>query len=102
MATIPKTLENENFRFIKLRTKEKIPLEQGWTTNKNYRYDSPELQLHLKHGGNYGVCGGFGNLVIIDCDIPEVSQAVEALLPETFTVKSGRTKNPGKHFYYLC
>jgi len=61
--------------------------------------DNPKLQKHLQAGGNYGVVGG-GGLIIVEVDDKRVQETVEMNLPETFTVKSGGKGLP--HFYYLC
>lgn len=98
---IPTKLCTPHFRFILLKQKEKIPFESGWSTTANYKHDDKKLQEHLKTGGNYGVVGGYGDLVIIDADVKEIEKAVEDNLPETLTVKTGRFAG-GKHYYYLC
>ena len=43
------------------------------------------------------LCGS-SNLLVIDADSPSVRDAVEALLPETFTAMTGRL---GTHYYYF-
>jgi len=98
-VTIPSVLQREIFRFIKLKPKDKIPIEPAWQSTKNYRWDDPKLEEHLVAGGNYGVLGGYGNLVIIDCDTEELVDVVESQLPRTFTVTTG---GGGKHYYYTC
>lgn len=62
-------------------------------------YNDSELQDHLESGGNYGVVCGFGDLLVIDCDIEEVERLVEEFLPGTFKVRTG---SGGAHFYYKC
>lgn len=96
---IPVQLQNPEFRFIKLRPKEKIPIETDWTNTKNYPYNSEELSSHVEKGGNFGIVGGKGNLRIIDIDRKELA---EELLKNidwmTFTVKTG---SGGVHFYFI-
>jgi len=57
--------------------------------------DDPRLRYWLEKGGNYGVVGGWG-LVIIDIDSPELKEIVQKSLPETFTVQS-----PGSQGWHL-
>ena len=74
----------------------KKPFEIGWTETANYQFDAPKL---LAHRGNYGVCGGFGDLHIVDCDdLPRWEEmGVLPLIPATFTIES----RPGHRQYYL-
>ncbi len=95
---IPEKIRKEELRFIKVRSKNKIPVEAGWQKDKNYKYDSEELKRHIDAGGNYGVATGFGNLIVIDSDHPETQKKVEEHLPETFMVTTGK----GTHNYYIC
>jgi hypothetical protein len=53
----------------------------------------------LNEGGNYGVVGGFGSLVIFDFDDLEALKLVNDKLPPTFTCKSGGKGMP--HVYYV-
>lgn len=109
---IHERLHDPKFRFVKvaapgdkIRGQEasgKEAFEKDWTKTANYRYDDPKLTSHLARGKNYGVVGGFGHLVLIDADEPEIKESVERSLPRTFTVKSGRDGTGGYHFYYYC
>lgn len=99
MTEIPQRLRQESFRFIKVKTGDKIPLEKNWQKHNNYHFNDPILLTHINDGGNYGILGGFGNLAVIDCDAESISDAVLAGLPSTFTVKTPRG---GRHYYYLC
>lgn len=97
--SIPGELQNAEFKFALLKRGEKIPIEQNWQGTNNYFFFERELQQHISSGGNYGVLGGFGRLVIIDADVPAVADAIKAALPPTFTVETG---SGGFHFYYFC
>lgn len=95
--TIPQQLNG--WRFIKLRARDKIPIEPKWTTTATYGYSDSGLLAHIEAGGNYGVLGSEDH-VIVDGDTPEIQQAVEGHLPLTFTVRTpGRQ---GRHYYFLC
>jgi Bifunctional DNA primase/polymerase, N-terminal/CHC2 zinc finger len=61
----------------------------------NYSYYEPKLKQHISEGGNYGVVGGFGNLIILDFDKEEYQNSIVPTLPETFTVKTA-----GKGLYH--
>jgi P4 family phage/plasmid primase-like protien len=94
-------LQNEAFSFCKVMKMDKKPFEQGWS-KKGYQWNDPSLQAWLQEGGNYGVMGGHGDLIIFDADALQRLQDLGIIdgLPETFTVKTpGRG---GLHFYYTC
>ncbi len=97
MMIIPRQLQVKEFRFIKIKSKTKIPFEPRWQSENNYAFDDNDFQQWVSNENNYGVVGGYGKLCIIDADDPEVEKAIVENLPETFTVKSRR----GKHFYFI-
>ena len=99
MTVIPNRLRKSDFRFIAVNPHDKRPVDFNWSDDKNYSYDDPVLGGYLRENWNYGVCGGAGGLVIIDCDIELVEDAVKAELPPTFSVRTG---SGGAHFYYFC
>jgi putative DNA primase/helicase len=92
---IPETLEG--WRFVKLRPRDKIPVEADWPS-RTYAWDDPELLKWIEQGGNYGVVGDETH-VIIDGDTPEVQEAVKKYLPKTFTVLT--PGHPGEHYYFI-
>lgn len=94
-------LQNDAFRLCKVEKLGKKPFEKGWGKN-GYRWDDPGLQAWMASGGNYGVMGGHGDLIIFDADDLARLQELKVidLLPETFTVRTpGRG---GWHLYYIC
>lgn len=94
---IPKQLSE--FKFILIKPSSKIPFEKNWQHDANYEAKEEKLLKHVKEGGNYGVLCGVKGLCVIDSDKKELQEQIEAMVPETFTVKTGRG---GKHFYFLC
>lgn len=94
-SIIPKQLNNPLFKFCKIHKGTKIPFEFGWQKN-GYSYG--EIINWVKDGNNYGVLGGFGDLVIPDADCKQTQEIIDSSLPNTFSV---RTKN-GNHYYYFC
>lgn len=96
---IPKELQKEIFRFIKVKPQSKQPIEKEWTEKSNYKYNNPELLEHIEKGGNYGILGGYGDLTIIDADCKEIEKAIEEHLPPTLKVRTG---GGGIHYYYYC
>tara|TARA_Y100000034_G_scaffold129233_1_gene185324 strand:+ start:5560 stop:8082 length:2523 start_codon:yes stop_codon:yes gene_type:complete len=96
---IPNQLKKEEFRFVLLKEKDKIPFEKDWQTTTNYKFNDQKLIDHIKSGGNYGCIGGFGKLLIIDFDDKVFEKEVKPLLPETMTVLTG---SGGTHLYYFC
>lgn len=100
---IPKQLQIGEFKFLLLREKGKEPLPQmkGWQEESNVPFDNPVLEYHINGGGNYGIIGGYGNLILIDADSKEIEEIAETL-PETFTIKTGSPEEYKKHYYYIC
>jgi len=105
---IPQQLQNSLFRFVKLGSFNsqqseknnwhcKAAFEKDWQTQNNYSFNDGSLLDHLKTGANYGVIGGYGGLIIIDGDCPEVAEDIKKL-PKTFMVKSKK----GAHYYFFC
>jgi len=95
---IPRQLQSDDIRFVKVKPMEKRPYEKSWTTAANYSYHDPSLTQHLEGGGNYGVvCGG--KVCVLDYDEEELTKKLNGSLPETFRVKTG---GGGFHDYFLC
>jgi len=89
----------ENFNLIDKKIWKplgKAPFETKWET-KNYSFDNPSLIDHINKGLNFGIIGGFGNLVILDIDDPKLAEEFEKKL-DTYTIKTG---SGGKHFYFI-
>ncbi|HDK42843.1 MAG TPA: hypothetical protein ENG87_05660 [Candidatus Pacearchaeota archaeon] len=101
MVMIPKQLQNLGFRFLLLQAKEKKPLAnmQSWQS-ENVPFNNPILEYHINGGGNYGIIGGYENLILIDADSQEITDIAESL-PETFTVKSGSPESYKKHYFFI-
>jgi len=98
---IPQQLWNDDFRFLKLRKGGKEPsYDMVMWQEKNFKYNSTELLNYLNEGGNYGIIGGYGNLIIIDADSEEVNK-ISKSLPETFTIKTGSPIHYKNHYYYI-
>ena len=95
---IPRQLVEAGFRFIKLKPRDKIPVEPNWPYRNNYFAWDLRLIEWLQSGGNYGVIGD-ANHVIVDIDSEEAKECAKKL-PPTFTVESPGSR--GWHLYYLC
>jgi len=85
-----------SLRFVKIIRGTKKPFEKDWV-NKPYSWE--EIQEHIKTQQNYGVLCGYGGLIVIDSDTPELKEVIEKELPETFRVKTG---SGGCHDYFMC
>lgn len=106
MVTIPDALRRKlnplgpHFCLVRKHDKDPSVGGRGWQKPENLlQADNPKLQRHLANGGNYGVVGGFG-LVILDADTVAIKELIQQFLPETFTVESPGSH--GWHCYYLC
>jgi KaiC/GvpD/RAD55 family RecA-like ATPase len=74
-----------------------VPFEVEWQKNP---YNWQQITEWHDKGNNYGVLGGYGNLIVVDADEPEVVELMEQA-PETFTIKTGGLGNKF-HYYYFC
>ena len=95
---IPERLQQPQYRFYLVSRNGKIPLQPAWNTDNNYQYNDMKLLSHLNNGGNYGVCTGFGDLVVIDFDSRKYYESVKNIMPDTFTVRTAGKQLP--HMYY--
>lgn len=101
MAEIPARLQTPERRFVLLGSHGealKRAFENNWQETANYQHDNPKLAAHR---GNFGVCGGYGDLHILDCDDLARWNELEIipLIPTTFTIES----RPGhRQFYVTC
>lgn len=93
---VPKSLQNPDFRFFLVGSNSKIPLEKAWNSQNYYPFFHQKI---LQHKGNYGVCTGPGNLIVIDFDDLDLYNSVVEKLPPTFTVLSAGRRLP--HMYYI-
>ena len=84
-----------NLKFCRVRFQDKKPFESDWV-NKPYNYE--EIQKFIPQE-NYGVLCGYEDLIIIDCDELELTEAVLEKLPDTFRVETG---SGGLHHYFFC
>jgi len=83
-------------RFCKIARGTKKPFEREWVKKP---YTWTEIQDHISKNKNYGVLCGYGDLIIIDSDTPELRDAVDAGLPKSLRVRTG---SGGTHDYYIC
>jgi len=58
---IPDRLQDDSFKFVKVKRNAKRPIESNWQASNNYQFDSRKLEDHLSNGGNYGVATGYGD-----------------------------------------
>lgn len=92
---LPPQFCNPFLRFVRLDGKRAI--DSAWTTTGNYAWSDTELEAWRARGGNYGVCCGFGGLLVLDFDHPEAEARLLSKLPPTFRVRTGRG---GTHLYF--
>jgi putative DNA primase/helicase len=103
---IPKQLQVDSFRFIKILTsnppteKNKVAAEK-WTNSKNkYNWNDPKLIEWIEKGGNVAIVNRDCKLLVIDADNEETLKLIIKYLPKTFAVQTGRDGNIGMHVYY--
>ena len=94
---IPKQLQKDSLRFCFVNYK--VPFPTGWQKEENtYKYNDPKLLARINTGENYGVIGGYGNLMIVDADTQKVVDAF-SIFGDTFTIKTGAKE--GKHIVFF-
>ena len=94
--TIPDVLKKDDFRFYLIYPNKKLPATKKWNTENSLKYNDPRLK---SWDGNYGVVGGYGNLIILDFDSKEFYDEMKDKLPATFTVITAGKRLP--HLYYI-
>jgi len=99
MTTLPPQLQNPEFRFCLIHQGGKVPFQKAWQTITNYSILNPTFQKWLGTTQNHGVLGGYGNLMMFDCDVPNIYEKLVATLGESFAVKSGGRGLP--HYYIV-
>lgn len=99
MNKIPTQLKREEFRFYLIPRNSKIPQQKRWNNDVNYKYNDPILKRHINNHGNYGVCTGFGNLIVIDFDHKDYYNSIVPMLKPTFTVQTAKKRL--FHMYYI-
>src|SRR6266508_1107822 len=95
---IPRQLERPEFRFLLVQERAKRLVESQWTTINNYCFDGWKLRDWLSKGRNYGVCCGYGHLVVVDSDDPFIAERSQEKFGATFRVRSGSGR--GFHDYF--
>ena len=105
IISIPDTLQDGSFRFIRLKKKQKEPLDTKWQTVNNFSFNDPEIISHLKNCGNYGVICADNDVCILDADEYQRLKEIGALSlfeGQTFTVRTGSDKGERYHYYFRC
>ena len=92
---LPKQLQNEDFRLVLIKHKNKAPFEMQWQKIRNYSPKHKRIELHK---GNLGIVAGFGGLIIIDVDDISLTADFDKKI-KTFSVKTG---SGGRHYYFTC
>lgn len=93
---VPTQLQNPEFKFFLVKPNCKFPAENGWNKDKCYPFFHTTF---MAHQGNYGVLSGHGQLVIIDFDDWSYWNLKQAMLPQTFTVRTAKKR--AYHYYYI-
>jgi len=97
---VPKQLQNPELRFYLISSNSKLPMQKQWNTKNCYEFFDPILIQHIDNGGNYGVCCGYGNLIVIDFDDEQYYNEIVKHIPVTFTVRTA-LKRLYHMYYYL-
>ncbi|OWP55327.1 MAG: hypothetical protein B2I17_10045 [Thermoplasmatales archaeon B_DKE] len=66
-------------RAIRIKAREKVPLELDWTSRNNYPVNSEVVLKHVQKGGNYGIAHPSGLSCAIDGDTPKIRAAALSL-----------------------
>lgn len=90
---LPKQLQSNEFRFVKL--KGKVPFEKKWQTH-GYKFNDTKTLAWLSLENNVGVIGGWGRLRIQDIDDKKLGDELIDKF-NTFTIRTG---SGGCHFYF--
>jgi len=101
---IPEQLQNDSFRFIRIKKGGKEPIDKWMKEDYQYGYNDDELQRWLNDGGNYGVICFDDSVCIMDADNHVRLEQVGALdwTSDTFTIKTGADDSDHYHYYIKC
>jgi hypothetical protein len=86
-----------NNRFIKVRKKQKTPLESNWQSYNNYSWNDKKIQDWISEGGNVGLATGYNGILVVDFDDKDFEKEMLPKLPKTLIQESG---SKGKHLFY--
>jgi len=90
---------NNAFKFIKVRKNDKKALEEDWQNGSAYQFDDPKLLDWITRGGNVGIRGGDGGVLILDIDAVDMVLDKEMIFPDstTWETRPGRQQR-----LYIC
>lgn len=103
-VSIPAQLQNDDFRFIRIKKGWKEPIDKAWQTDNNFAHDSDVIKRHIESGGNYGIICHTGNACILDADEYKRLDELDALscFSDTFTVRTGNDEGERYHYFFKC
>lgn len=87
------------FRVLKVLARSKEPLEKGWTIDRNYPFNSPEIDDWIRKGGNYGITCLKGDCCFVDADTIEIQNILNERL-STFWYSTGN-KGHRQYAYFI-
>ncbi len=90
---------NPELRFFLAKKSGKIPIERKWNSHNNYSFFDSRLLEHIENNGNYGLCCGFGQIIVLDFDDWDYYKSIRDKLPHTFTVQTANKKTYHKYYY---
>jgi len=98
MVEIPERFRDSTFRFVRIKSGGKNPIDKNWTKTANFAFNDSKLK---EHEGNVGLLTGNG-LIVFDCDVSEAEEIAREL-PETLVIGTSMDKGyRKKHFYFKC
>jgi len=103
-VSIPDQLIDGSFRFIRLKKRNKEPIDEKWQVDNNFAATDERLTAYIAKGYNYGVICVANDVCILDADNYERLEQLGALdcFPDPFTVRTGSTANERYHIYFKC
>lgn len=72
------------FRVLKVKPRSKEPVEKGWTTTRNYPFNSKEINEWIRQGGNYGIFCPNGDCCHVDADTHEIQKTLDEKKPTSW------------------
>ena len=92
---VPINFQKKGLSFVRIKSMDKKPIDEEWTTKNNYAYND---LLITKHKGNIGIL--LGKVIAIDCDDIE-AEKLARILPETLIIGTSMNgEYRKKHFYF--
>ncbi len=103
-SSIPKQLQTGDFRFIRVKNRDKTPLDSDYFQTNNFPGNNVTITKHLERKGNYGLIPVSNSICVLDIDDIEKAEqlGILDLFIDQFRTLIIKTGSGGLHVYFYC